>query len=296
MRLLKLLAFSLWLVLPGSVQAGLYLVDKIDFVVCGPERNTEFSDSRITWQRTLEDKFIPKDQQIQSEMIMQQVATEKMPMDPEAIVKYVEGVKKQLKVNDTEFEALFAEVGRTMAEGMEWFAQQYTSEFFMHYKFKSQLVQTDDEIAEYFNENPEFVDGVYEIQLAKVSYTPDNREEIKDKIEAFLLDQTDVHHLISWGKIVKIGVDDLRPEQQFITEMKPDDVVIQEAPGSFELIKLLSYEPTRLKTLDERKNLIIEALNRKKLESMLQSYNASVKDLFDIITFESDDQPDMKEA
>lgn len=288
MRLLKVLTISIFLILPDFARAGLCLVDEIDFVVCGPACNTPYPKTYSDWKRTLEDKFIPKDKQIQSEIIMQQVATEKMPMDPEAIAKYVEGVKKQLKVNDAEFEALFGEVGRTMMEGLEWFAHQYTTEFFTHYKFKSQLVPTDDEIAEYFNENPEFVDEFYEIQLAKVPYTQNNREEIKDKIEAFLLNQEANKNLVSWGKTIKICADDLLAEQQFVTNMQPDHVVIQENPGSFELIKLLSYEPTRIKTLKERQNAIIETLNRKKLESMLKTYNESVKNLVDIISFDND--------
>ncbi len=285
MKLTKTI-ISLFVVLPGIIQAELFLIDQIECVVCGSAYNKPFVDTDVTWKRTLDNQFVPLQKQIQADIVMQQIASEKMPIDPDGAAKYIEGLKKQLKINDAEFETLFSEVGRTMAEGLEMLNIFYNTEFFTHYKFKSQLVPTEDEILNYFNDNPEFIDGSYEISIARVAYDGDQgREDIKNKIEKALVDNNDGHGLIQWGKVIKVAEEDLQDDQKFITKMKPEGVYIQESDGLFELVKLISYEPTRIKTLDERKNSIIDALNRKKLESMLAKYNQSVSEFVDIISF-----------
>jgi hypothetical protein len=147
-------------------------------------------------------------------------------------------------------------------------------------------VPTEDEILNYFNDNPEFIDGLYEISIARVPYEDDaDREVVKNKIEKALVDNTDGDGLISWGNVIKVAEEDLQDDQKFITKMKPDEVFIQENDGVFELVKMIAHEPTRIKTFEERKNSIIDALNRKKLEIMLQKYNNSVSEFVDIISF-----------
>lgn len=177
-----------------------------------------------------------------------------------------------------------------MAEGLEMLNIFYNTEFFTHYKFKSQLVPTEDEILNYFNDNPEFVEGSYEISIARVPYENDaDREVVKNKIEKALVDKNDADGLIEWGNVIKVAEEDLQDDQKFITKMKPDGVFIQESDGMFELVKLVAYESTRIKTLEERKNSIIDGLNRKKLEIMLAKYNNSVSEFVDIISFENQD-------
>ncbi|OGB86549.1 hypothetical protein A3J41_02320 [candidate division TM6 bacterium RIFCSPHIGHO2_12_FULL_38_8] len=283
---IKNLVIIFCLVLPGIVQAELFLIDKIECVVCGSAYNKPFVDTDISWKRTLENQFVSLQKQMQADIVMQQILTEKMPLDPDGAPKYIEGLKKQLKINDAELETLFSEVGRTMAEGLDMLTTFYGTEFFTHYKFKSQLVPTDDEISAYFEENPEFVDGSYEIAIARIPFEAGEESKIKDAIEAALVAKTDGDGLIVWGNPIKVAADDLSSDQQFITEMKPEGVRIQGTDGMFELVKLIAYEPTRIKTLAERQNAIIDSLNRKKLESMLQTYNNSVSEFVDVITFE----------
>lgn len=289
MKLTKIILLVL-IVLPEVVRAELFLMDEIQCVVCGPERNTAFTNSDKTWKQRLgnqasENAFIPLQEQIQSEIVQQQVITEKMPLDPDAVGKYVENLKKQLKMNDADLEMFFAGVGRTMLEGIELLTLQYTSEFFMHYKFKSQLIPTDDEIEEYFNEYPEFIEGYYKIQIARVPFEHAEKTVIEKQINAYVQDGTMINGLISWGNVITINADDLSDDQEFVTEMEPNQIHVQAFANMFELVKLVAYEPTKLKSLSERKAFIIEMLNRKKMEKMLQAYNETIKDFIDIISF-----------
>jgi hypothetical protein len=289
MKLIQKSLVIIFTILPAALQAELCLIDQINFVVCGPACNTPFPETYVTWKRVPlvdDQQFVPEAKQIQAEIVAQQVATEKMPMDPDAAAKYVEGIKKQLHVNDAELADLFALSGRTLTEGLEWFTNQYIGEFFTHYKFKSQLVPNDDEILQYFHDNPDFHDGFYEISIARVPYDTDERDVVKNKIEKSLNSHEDGKDLWYWGKPIKLSEDDISFDQKFIKAMKPEDIQIQESPGIFELIKLIACEPTRIKSLEERRSSIIDKLNRKKLEVMLQSYNDSVKDQVDIIVLE----------
>lgn len=295
MKFTKIL-INFLIVLPGVIQAELFLADQINCVVCGSAYNKPFVDTDVTWKRTLENQFVPLQKQIQADIVMQQIITEKMPLDPDGAGKYIEGLKKQLKINDAELETLFSEVGRTMAEGLEMLNVFYATEFFTHYKFKSQLVPTDDEIEDYFNDNPEFIEGMYEISIARIPYDQDDREKVKDQIQTDLKNYTDGAGLIVWGNPIKIAVDDLSPDQKFITEMEIDGVRIQESEGMFELVKLISYQPTAIKSLADRQGSIIEALNRKKLEAMVQAYNNSVSEFIDVITFDTKTSKKEEEA
>lgn len=282
----KLSIVSICLVLPGFIQAELMLIDQINCVVCGPAYNKPFVDTDITWKRIpfeQDNKFVPLQKQIQSDIVMQQVMSEKMPLDPTAVEKHIEGIKRQLKVNDAEFAEIFESVGRTLAEGLEWIANLYTSEFFTHYKFKSQMVPNDEDIENYYNENPEFDEGSYGLRIARVPYDENKREDVKKLIEQAIVDKDDADGLIVWGRLIVVPCDDLSADQRFVADMQPGDIRVHETEGMFELVQLETYEPTKIKSLNERRSEIIDILNRKKLESMLQTYNDSVREFVDII-------------
>lgn len=288
MKKFAALVITFAIVLPDTIQAELCFLDEINFVVCGPEKNEPFTNTDLTWKSKplqQEKEFMSASQQIQNEIVAQQVSSEKMPIEPDAIAKYIEGIKKQLHVNDAELAEIFGDSGRTMEEGIKWFSNQYVVEFFTHYKFKTQLVPTEDDILNYFNENPEFIDGFYEIQIARVPYTSSNREDVKNDIEQFLLHQDQKSTQIFWEFPIKIDVDALHADQMFIKDMKPEEVRIVELQGLFELTKLVAYQPTMIKSLKDRESAIIETLNRKKLATMLKNYNDRVREEVDVIMF-----------
>lgn len=284
MNNIKRILLSICLILPDVVQAELFLVDQGACVVCGPEKNTLIADTDLTWKRSLADgAFVPLSKQIQLETVVQQVNAEKMPFDVSAVEKYIEGLKKSLKVNDVGFAELFADVGKTLPEGLKSLHDQYVSEFFTHYKFKSQLVPTDDEIMNYFNNNPVFVDGWYEVQVAKLTFEDSEKNKVKKLIEDIVSGKKSESEDIAWSAPLRIATEDLALDKQFIQDMKKGEIHAEESDGFFELIKLVDSEPTRIKSLDERKVSMVETLNRQKLEEMLKAYNQSIRSFIDII-------------
>lgn len=264
-------------------QPEYYLMDQIECVVCGPERNTPIVNTDVSWKRGLDGKFVDLPKQIQQDIVAQQVVSEKMPMEASAAAKYVEGLKKQNNLTDLDLADMFAEVGRTAAEGLAQLNDQYVQEFFMHYKFKSQLVATDDEINDYFNEYPEFVNGWSDIQFVKVPYAGSSRDQVKEKVNQFVATGESLDNSISWGSVNRLADDEIAPDKSFILEMTDGQVVVEDSDGAFELYKLVGKESASVKPLEDRRSSIIDSLNRKKLEKMLSDYNKSVSEFVDVI-------------
>jgi len=274
-------AFIVFLIsLSGVIQAEIFMIDRINCVVCGSEANTPFTDTGVTWKRSLDNKFTTIEQQIQREIVNQQLVAEKIPIDPTAVEKYIDGIKRQNNFSETDLETWFGDVGRTMAEGIEGLAEQYNNEYFMHYKFKSQLVPTDDELREYYDENPVFIDGWYEVRATRIEYAPENKVEAQAAVEKLVKSDSS---FIEWTAPVRIMEDDLTDENKFIEKMTLNEIKVLELENAFELYQLIAYEPTKLVTLEERRTTIADALNRKKLEKMLLDYNKAVREYIDII-------------
>ncbi|MFA5998904.1 MAG: hypothetical protein WC747_02725 [Candidatus Babeliales bacterium] len=283
MKITKLTLISLFVVLPDLVQAELILLDQIECVVCGPERNTPLVDTDASWKRDLNGKFIDIQRQIQQDIVNQQVIAEKMPMEPAAAQKYIDGLKTQNNLSDADLTTMFAEVGRTTPEGLSLLHDQYVQEFFTHYKFKSQLVATDDEISEYYNEFPEFIEGWVDITIAHIPYEQASRETVKSQIESFVSTGKADNLTVPWSSAIRIATDDIAKDKEFVLGMDANQTLIREIDGEFELYKLTEKEPTKLKPLTECRASIIDRLNRKKLEKMLSAHNQTVREFIDII-------------
>jgi len=294
---MKFLSFILtvyFAVLPGFIQADLILLDKIECVVCGPEKNSPFTNSDITWKRSLDNKFVPLEQQIQKEIVCQQLVADKTPMDPTAVEKYIEGIKKQNNFSESDLDALFSEVGRTMQEGLDLLASQYNNEYFLHYKFKSQLVPTDDEVRTYFDDNPDFIEGYFDVRATRVDFNREDYDQVKKEVAKIIENPEKEAADVAWSEPVRLMDEDVTEDKAFIRDMKIGEIRMLELDGVFELYQLIAYEPTKLRSLEERRASIVDALNRKKLEAMLSDYNNAVREYIDVITFKSDDDTEMK--
>ena len=274
----------------GNITAGDFvLIDQIECIVCGPEKNTPIVNSDISWKRDFDVKFIDINKQIQQEIINQHVVAEKMPLEESAVEKYIDGVKKQLNLSEKEVGELFADLGRTLAEGTALWRDQYFHHFFMLYKFKSQLVPTDDEVVAYFNEYPEFINGWVEFQFVLVPYDESNKDAIKKDVDTFVATGTCDNKEICWGSTNHLAEDEVATDKSFILNMQKDQVEIRQVEGAFELYKLIAKEPVSIKPLSDCKAFIVERLNKNKLEQMLADYNKSINDVIDVLYL--NDQP-----
>jgi len=276
-----------WIVLPGVIQAEYILLDQIQVVVCGPEKNAPFTNTDETWKRGLDNKFIPLTSQIQKEVVNQQVIAEKLPIEPDAAKKYIESIRKQNNFSENDLSHWFGEVGRTYLEGLDFLTTQYNNEFFLHYKFKSQLAPTEEEIFEYYDQHPEFIDAVYKIRGTRISYDEDTKDQLKQDLDGMIQNELDSGKSdIEWSEPLIIAADDVPVDKQFLVDMKPGEIKLIDADNIFEIYQLIDYTPIQLVPLDERKTSIVDTLNRSKLEKMLADYNKSIQEYVGLINFE----------
>lgn len=272
-----------------EVRAELFLVDRIDCVVCGPERNTPIVDTEITHKSDLNGQKLPVQQLIQQEIIGQQIISEKLPLDSTAADKYVESLKKQNNFTDSDLAELFEGIGRTFAEGLALLNDQYQHEMFVHHKFKSQVVATDDAIKEYHEAHPAYIDGWCNIQLAYTDFNDSNKEEIKKQISALIeSDKTEQGSSIEWSSPVHVFLKDIANDKMFIFDMEPNQIEIRENGNTFELYKLIDKQDSVLKTIEECRSSIVDKLNRNQLEKILEEYNKEVHKFIDIIKLNGD--------
>lgn len=281
--MLAMNALSMHADLSVSSQPTLYLVDKIECVVCGPESNTPLTNTDETIKRSMDGKLIPLSQQIQNDVVSQQIVADKMPIDPTAADKYIDTLKRQNNLTDTDMADLFEQIGRTFMEGLALLNQQYYHEMFMHYKFKSQQIVTDDVVQEYYDEHPSFSEGQVEIQVAYVDFDDDSKEKLQQSLNAMLQNKHSNDITLEWSSPMEITMRDIATDKRFIFDMMPEEIFIHEGAGSFELYKLISKKEPKMKGLEEMRPIIIEKLTRQKLEGMLESYNQEVRKFVDII-------------
>lgn len=266
-----------------EVRAELYLVDKIECVVCGPERNTSLTNTDETHKKDMNGQPIPMAQLIQCDIVSQQIIADKVPVDPTAADKYIESLKKQNNLTDSDLADMFEGIGRTYLEGLALLNEQYYNEMFMHYKFKSQQIATDEDVVKYYEEHPVYTDGKAEIQVAYVDFDDEDKDKLQIEVDKIVKGEESSSLTIGWSSPISVALLDIADDKRFIFDMDHGQIVSYEGPGSFELYKLISKQDPKMKTLEELRSTIVEKLSRQKLEKMLDDYNQEVRKFVDII-------------
>jgi len=266
-----------------EIRAELYQVDKIQCVVCGPIKNTPLTETDESHKRDMNGQPVPLSQQIQNDIVSQQIVADKVPVDPSAADKYVETLKKQNNLTDTDLAEMFEQIGRTYVEGLSLLNEQYCNEMFMHHKFKSQQVATDEDVLKYYEEHPVYTDGKAEIQVAYVDFDDNTKVKMQKAVDKIVKGQKPTSLTVQWSSPITVALRDIAEDKKFIFDMNPEQITSHEGHGSFELYKLISKQEPAMKTLEELRSTIVEKLNRTKLESMLEDYNQEVRKFIDII-------------
>ncbi len=285
MKLNKIL--SIFVILPGVIQAEYFLLDKIDSIVCGPEQNTPIVVTDTNWKRDLTNKFIPLQKLIETEIVNQQMIVEKVMMEPDAAEKYIKSIQKQNNFSEADMSRWFDATGRTYQEGLELLKSQYNNEYFLHHKFKSQLAPTEEEINAYYNDNPEFVDATIKLRATRAAYEPDDKDRLKEDLENMIQKELNKEDSgIEWSEPTVVIEEDIPEDKLFLRDMKPGEIKLtDDGQGVFELYQILEYNPAALVPLEDRRTIIVDALNRKELEKMFADYNKAVREYIDVIKF-----------
>lgn len=261
----------------AGLSAKVMLIDKIDTVVCGVEENAPLTFTDVEWKRSLTGAPISLDQQVQMEIVRQQVKHDQMPVDDSYAVKYLESIKSANGLTQNDLIDLFAEVGLLYAEGKAQLVTQYTYDMFLHHKFRSQVLVTDDEVQEFHEKNPEIEPGVLEIKIATVSYDSDTKEAVSKKIDA-LVGGDNTSLSVEWGDVIEMEDSDLSADKKFISSMREGSMHAVDNGVEFDVYHLIRKKDAYERSLNECRPGIIDHLSKQQFEILLQDYNDNLQD------------------
>lgn len=267
----------LFFALPGIIQAEFMLLDQGVVVVSGPVANTMITHTDVFNKLNMDGTKIPLSHQIKMEVIRQQVAADKMPIDETAADKYLASIQKVNNLTLDDLEALAGECHRTFFELKQLLGLQYTYDFFLYHKFRAHLVPSDQDVEDYCKENPEIQPGHCVIQVAFVDFTPANKQVVLERLQAIsagnLSDSS-----IEWSDPIKVNIIDIADDKLFIKDINIGQIYLLEDKKSFELYKLVDKQDERITPISERKASVVEYLNRKMYEDLLSKYEEHMMD------------------
>ena len=275
------------LLLLSSVMQARELVNTIKAVVYGEDKEDIALITLVEITRpgidgavhTLEDKIFSK-------LLWFEGKKYRILPSEEDMERNLKIVEKDNNISRKQLIDMFAASGYTFEEGKEQFSEMYTVNSCIDFKVRSGLFVSHKEVQAYYDENPEYVDATYTLQRGLVSYNyaQSTQEQARSITDAIARKKT-VPGVV-WSPSFTIKQDQLAADKAYVRTMKEGDISapIATAEG-FELFKVVTIMPRRLKTLDERYAQIADMLRRPKYQEILSNYKKQLYDNASIIYF-----------
>ena len=265
-----------------AVDAKLLVVDQIEKVVCGPMSSEPITYTDVNWKRSLSGDRIPEERQIQMKIVKQQLEEEKIPVDDSVALKYLDSIKANNNMSQEQLIDLFSEVGLLYDEGAQQLIDQYAYDMFLHHKFRSQVLVTDDQVVSYHKKNPEFESAWFEIKIGTVSYDADTKDSVERKVDELVAGESS-GLFVDWSEPMKVEDQYLSEDKFFIKELKEGEMYAVDNGVEFDIYHLVRKKAARKKDLNERRADITENLSRRQFEDLLEEYNTKIEDKIRII-------------
>jgi hypothetical protein len=260
--------FLFFITLPALLQAEFMLLDQGVIVVSGPVANTMITHSDVFDKLNLDGTAIPLERLIKMEIIRQEVIADKMPLDDTAADKYLANIQKVNNLSLDDLEELAGQCRRTFFELKQLLTLQYTYDFFLYHKFRAHLVPSDQDVIDYCEEHPDVEPGHCVIEVAFVEFTPDNKQQVSEKIKGIVAG-TISDSSIEWSDPIKVNITDIAEDKLFIKDMASGQIHLIEDKKVFELYRLVVKQDEHVVPVADRKAFVVDLLNRKMYEELL---------------------------
>lgn len=156
-----------------------------------------------------------------------------------------------------------------LSELYDQFKKNFRAQSALGFKTQSELVFSEDTIAQYHKDNPVITESKYVIQTSYINVdSPDKKDEIKQEIEKSIKHEP-ANIEITWDDPVSILEKEVSDENSFLFEMKEGEVRFKELSNGFSLFKMCKSFPARELTLEERKLEIVNTLRNQKYEEVV---------------------------
>lgn len=148
----------------------------------------------------------------------------------------------------------------------ENFKKIYRANSALNYEMSSQLVVLENEIQDYYQQNPVYKEANYVIETTFVLLdSTKTKDELKKELEEFANGTKKLDYII-WDPAISVKKSEISNASRFLEDMKVGSIYIKEMSDGFDLFKLINKQPDFIVPFEERKNEIIQKLQAKKHE------------------------------
>lgn len=208
-----------------------------------------------------------------------------LPSD-EDIDRHLKMVERENNIGRKELIGIFKAGGYTFEEGKEQFGVMYTVNAMIDFKVRGGLFVSQKEVRAYYDDNPEYVDATYTLQRGLIPYNyQQTQQEQMQSINQARAQSKPILGL-SWSPAFALKQEEMAADKAFIQTMQPG-AISEPVPvaGGFEVFKLVSVTPRRLRTFDERYGQIADLLRRPKYQEILKNYKKQLYDNASVVYF-----------
>ncbi|KKP28215.1 MAG: PPIC-type PPIASE domain protein [candidate division TM6 bacterium GW2011_GWF2_30_66] len=253
----------------------LFLIDKIDTVIYGPEETSIIAKSDLD-KMGLDGQKRTKDKMI-FELQVYQDAKKYNLMDEKLVDKYIEAIQTQQNLSLNDIKKMFYEFGYTYEEGREQLAMYNIINQLMDYKVRSKVIIPEKEVRAYYDANPVYLEEAYNLQRIFVPFESqadldEERINIESKIK-----NGEAMPYADYSEYFWVEKPELADDKKFISSMLPNSIsepVLIE--GGFELFKLIDRRERQLASFDQRYREITDLLREPLYDKLFDEYKESL--------------------
>jgi len=254
---------------------NLFLIDKIETIIYGPQETSIITKSdleRIGFdgQPRTKDKLI-------FENLVFQDAKKYNILDEKLVDRYIEAVQREHNISLEQLKEMFRSHGYTYEEGREQLAMFNTINQLLDFKIRSKVIIPESEAREYYNANPVYQEEAYSLQRIFVPIAPEQKEqEVKNKINT----QIKIGQKITGAEYTDpfwVEKPDLAEDKSFIKNMSAGQISSpKKHEGGFELFKLVERRERQLIPFEKRYVEILNKLRKPLYEKLFSDYKENL--------------------
>lgn len=260
------------------------LIDTIKYVI-----GTENKISIITLSQTklpALDGSARTEKELIDEIILYEETQRTQPVsDEDEIDKTVKNIQKEHNISLDQLKEIFRSAGYTYEEGRAQISIMTAIGRlvnFIRYQVETMTIP-DEEIKQFYNQNPVMQPAFYYIERAFIPFSPDSTiDELRTTISLFSPRELS---RLEWTKPFKITKDDLADEKKSITDLKIGGISEPyQLENGFELFKMKTKQEKAAVPLEQRKNEITALLRKQHYEKKMNELITRLRNEASIIT------------
>jgi hypothetical protein len=257
---------------PLTFKSEEFLIDTIQAIVYG-QSGAEIITMSDVERPSLTGQMRKIDDLVFERMVILDAAKHKIPMDEEAVDKYLQQIMRENGMTPEQLNQVFTAAGYTPKEGREQFSIMQTVNTMLDFKVRSGLIVPRRDIELYYEAHPETIEAQYLVQYARVPFDTTQGKDAQRKELVAYAKTGKGNGGIAWSDPFWISKDEVAQDKIFIFDLPVGTISPpQETATGFELYRVKDTKEPHLRTLDERYREISDILRQPRYQQLLTDY------------------------